>query len=222
MPAKPIFIVLIGAALHLCALNISAQPDARRLEVSAQATVLHLKEPIPRTPNLCFSPLDPGYSRNMAGVGGGASYRLTKHMALDGEVSYFPARPQEHFYQSDPRWQGLFGAKAGIRRRRFAVFGKARPGFLHFNGLTRINSVDKVFLQPFGCVFELVVSTNDKRTVFNFDFGGVAEFYLPKRIFIRLDAGDTIVHYPTTAPTEVNPGFTTHNFQLTAGIGFRF
>jgi hypothetical protein len=183
---------------------------------------MHLKEPIPRTKDLCFSPLDPGYSRSLAGWGGAASYQLTKYIALDGEVNYFPVRPPEHFYQSDPRWQGLFGAKAGLRKRRFAVFGKARSGFLHFNGLTRVTNVDKFFLSPIGCVAEIVSSVDDKKTVFNFNFGASVEFYLPKRIFLRADAGDTVIHYPTRSPAEFNPGFTTHNFQFAAGIGVRF
>jgi hypothetical protein len=39
----------------------------------------------------------------------------------------------EVYIVSDRLTQGLFGAKAGWRARRLGVFGKARPGFVHFN-----------------------------------------------------------------------------------------
>jgi hypothetical protein len=68
------------------------------------------------------------------------------------------------------------------------------------------------------------------------DVGGVLEFYPTRRTLVRFDAGDTIIRYGehreaatlialapldqspiTTAPSE-----TRHNFQFTAGVGFRF
>ena len=221
------YLTMAGLALliiHLEFFAARAQSDSRKLEIAGQFTILHLKEPIPRASNLCFAsiPLEPEFSRNITGFGGHASYRVTSKFALDGEVSYFPVKPQEHFIQSDPRWQGLIGAKTGLRKKKFMVFGKARPGFLYFNGLSRITSVDQQFLAPFGCVSQLIGFADDRKAVFNLDIGGGAEFYLPKRIYLRVDAGDTVIHYPTKTPTEFNHGFTTHNFQVSAGIGIRF
>lgn len=221
---KDCLIILLVILVLVLGSVVQAQSDSRKLEVGAQFTTLRLKEPIPRASNLCFSsiPLEPEFSTNISGFGGHASYKVTSKFALDAEVNYFPVKPREHFIQSDPRWQGLFGAKAGIRKKRFAVFGKARPGFLYFNGLSRITNVDQLFLAPFGCVFQLISLTDDKKSVFNLDLGGTVEFYLPKRIYLRVDAGDTVVHYPTKTPTQFNRGFTTHNFQFSAGIGIRF
>jgi hypothetical protein len=68
------------------------------------------------------------------------------------------------------------------------------------------------------------------------DIGGVLEFYPSRRIFTRIDAGDTIIRLGETRvnnltvgagnqfviiPTTI-PGSTAHNFQFSAGVGFRF
>jgi hypothetical protein len=73
-------------------------------------------------------------------------------------------------------------------------------------------------------------------TNFAFDLGGVLEFYPSKRIVTRFDAGDTLIKYRrrdsniplfdpfggvTLFPFTV-PGETRHNFQFSAGVGFRF
>src|SRR6266480_3573523 len=194
----PMFGLLV---IHLESSAAHAQSDSRNLEVAAQFTTLRLKEPIPRANNLCLGPIGPQFSTNIAGFGGRASYNLTSKFALDAEVNYFPVKPREHFFQSDPRWQGLFGAKAGKHSKRFAAFGKVRPGFLRFNALSRITSVDQQFMSPFGCVFELISFSDESKSVFNLDLGGTVEFYLPKRIYFRIDAGDTVIHYPRRAPT---------------------
>lgn len=223
MPAKLMLVSLLGlAAIHACASRLVGQSDSRKFEVGGQVTLLRLKEPIPRLRNPCFRgiPLEPGYSSNIYGFGGRASYKLNRLVAFDAEVNYFPEKTQEHFIQSDPRWQGLFGAQTGLRKKRVALFARTRLGFLRFNRLDRITDVDQVFQAPFGCVFELVVSIDEPKTVPNFDLGGTVEVYLPKRSFIRADAGDTIIHYPTR--TEFDRGFTTHNFQVSAGLGVRF
>lgn len=220
---KSIFIVLfVVVVIHLHAAGLNAQPDSRKFEVAGHAAVLRLKEPIPRLRSPCFSgiPLEPGYSSNILGFGARASYQLTRIVALDAEANYFPEKTQTHFHQSEPRWQGLFGAKIGIRKKRVAVFARTRAGFLYFNRLDRITNVDQVFVPPFGCVFELVSSIAGPKSVPIFDLGGTVEVYLSRRIFIRADAGDTIIHFPTR--TEFDRGFTTHNFQVTAGVGVRF
>jgi hypothetical protein len=69
------------------------------------------------------------------------------------------------------------------------------------------------------------------------DVGGVLEFYPSRRIVVRFDGGDTIIRYnqrtfdflvfPMGSTTPVltpitQPAYTTHNFQFTAGVGFRF
>jgi hypothetical protein len=60
------------------------------------------------------------------------------------------------------------------------------------------------------------------------DIGGVLEFYPSSRIVTRFDAGDTMIRFGSVALpfgfTELNvtPPETIHNFQFSAGVGFRF
>ena len=62
---------------------------------------------------------------------------------------------------------------------------------------------------------------------FALDLGGVVEFYPAKRAIIRVDAGDTLVHYQDRVfgtfsnPILVNGGFKS-NFQVSVGFGWRF
>lgn len=68
------------------------------------------------------------------------------------------------------------------------------------------------------------------RTEFVVDIGGVAEYYLSRRVSLRVDAGDTIIRFSERKMFQVDlsplpapiPGKTTHNLQINAGIGFRF
>jgi hypothetical protein len=103
-------------------------------------------------------------------------------------------------FNGDDGLQGQFGVKSGLRFERFGVFGKARPGFVNRYG-----------------------------TAFSMDIGGVLEFYPSRRMIVRFDAGDTIVHrgaapFILTDRLFAAPrwNYATHNLQLGAGIGFRF
>jgi hypothetical protein len=62
------------------------------------------------------------------------------------------------------------------------------------------------------------------------DVGGVLEFYPTRRIVTRFDGGDTMIHYRSfdvpifffPLQTFRIPAETTHNFQFSAGVGYRF
>jgi hypothetical protein len=125
----------------------------------------------------------------------------------------------------------LFGVKIGKRYKRFGIFAKARPGLISFSQgrveLTPTGSTD-----PF-TAFDVRVK---RLTHFALDLGGVLEFYPSRRVFTRIDIGDTIIRYnqttintftgpvggPFTPLSFPIPGDTTHNFQFSAGVGFRF
>ncbi|HEX8138837.1 MAG TPA: hypothetical protein VF544_14815 [Pyrinomonadaceae bacterium] len=182
-----------------------------------------------------------GSRENQPGFGGRIGYNLTPHVALEAEVNFFPGAGSFNVpesFRGGHKLEGLFGVKAGRRFEKVGVFGKARPGFLyaskgdlrHPSGFACI----AVFPTPAAC-FE----TTGKNS-FALDLGAVIEFYPTRRTIIRIDAGDTIVHLNerfvsggTTNPTALTlrPPFpvaeriaaeTTHNFQGSIGIGFRF
>jgi hypothetical protein len=138
--------------------------------------------------------------------------------------------------------QGLFGLKVGRKFDKFGVFGKVRPGFINYsNGTpespTLINTATgsgTVFVSSFNLSRQTKGKTN-----FATDIGGVVEFYPTKKVFTRFDFGDTVVRlrstvlefpvFTTTGGTTTTviqripiPAATQHNFQFSAGIGFRF
>lgn len=112
-------------------------------------------------------------------------------------------------------FQGQFGGKVGKRFEKWGLFGKARPGFIGFT---------QVFEFPAG----VQVSGNAivKKLYPSVDLGGVVEFYISPRWMARFDVGDTLIRYKEVRLPELNfriqPGATTHNLQLSSGIGFRF
>jgi hypothetical protein len=164
------------------------------------------------------------------GGGGRLTYNWTKYIAVEGELNYVT--------DNSDSLQGQFGVKSGVRfKNRIGVFGKIRPGFVY----TRFNNR---FFYPAASFGTLPAFTTRSQTNFSMDLGGVVEFYASKRVLLRFDIGDTMVHQgsssyvtsypvfegnlPTIQPirfvpvTYFIPGGVNHNLQISAGVGFRF
>lgn len=145
------------------------------------------------------------------GVGGRISFNAASWLALESELNFFP----RHFATSPNRTQALFGVKTGRRFGKVGLFAKARPGVMHFSaGQVRLSS-------SLGDVFRI-----PSKTVFALDVGGVMEIRHSRRVFTRLDFGDTMLRTTDRVITNGN-AFTKvsrikHGFQFSAGIGFRF
>lgn len=186
--------------------------DAPKVEVGVQFTSLTLSDSFNNS-------TEPGF-------GGRVTYNLTDNVALEAQFDFFPNGERFRAFRSGGRIaQGLFGVKAGKRFEKFGIFGKVRPGFTSFSaGREEIRVVSP---QP-----NLVVDFDPRReTHFATDVGAVLEFYPTRRIVTRFDAGDTIIRYGRTTTTFFDgtgtqtfpiPADTKHNFQFSAGIGFRF
>lgn len=160
-----------------------------------------------------------------AGFGGRFTFNLTKHLALEAEGNFFPHEDSSDFSNGGRLLQGQFGVKAGKRYRKFGIFGKARPGLV---------SSSRVYAQ----VGTITVDINGqpvtgpliglrRKTSFSMDLGGVVEFYPSRKILTRIDVGDTIIHDKSSSFILSGLGVvpvsrTSHNLQLSAGIGFRF
>jgi hypothetical protein len=190
--------------IHICVLllftliareSAMAQSEERKIEVGAQFSVLG------GGADFLFD------TAKSIGGGGRVTIDLTKHLALEGELNYFPSAG---FYNAR-RFQGQFGVKSGLRFERFGLFGKARPGFIN----TKYDF--RSFCTPVPCppgAFCILPSClpTSSNTRASLDVGGVIEFYSFNRITVRFDVGDTIL----------NRSIGTHNLQLGAGVGYRF
>lgn len=177
---------------------------------------------------------DFGDAATEAGVGGRFTLNLNRSVAIEAEGNFFPHNCRR--CRSDNAGtlaQGFFGVKAGKRFRKFGIFGKARPGFVSFSE-GELNFTIVPLPPP---EFPLVLSNTSRATSFAFDAGAVIELYHTRRIFTRFDGSDIIIRYPRRTFNSIGldpvtgglipfpislPSHTRHNFQFSAGIGFRF
>lgn len=220
--------------------------DDRKFEVGGQFTLL--RTPIVTQLNEVFVICAPpclssstfvlsGTRKTQPGFGGRIGYNLNSNVALEAELNVFPGadsfnEPKE--FNDGYFLEGLFGVKAGKRFEKAGIFGKARPGFLYASkgdlGPRPEAACIAIFPPVVGC------SQPIGKNSFALDVGGVVEIYPTSRTVIRFDFGDTIVRLserdistvftrngsqPRLATWRL-PAETTHNFQGSVGIGFRF
>lgn len=207
--------VLFATALLILSPSpaILAQSEPPKVEVGVQYSLLRLQARQPFN-NPVFEILDPDYVATDSGFGGRLTWNLTNNIGLEGEVNFFPKERNnfaEPLYINSRRLQGLFGVKAGARGDRMGIFGKARPGFMHF-GEGRPDPRIQTFA---------AVPSSFSTTEFALDLGGVLEFYPSRHTALRFDLGDTMIGY-RRGEVSGRPGLTTHNLQLSVGAAFRF
>ncbi|HXG67045.1 MAG TPA: hypothetical protein VNO70_18220 [Blastocatellia bacterium] len=218
MSANLLIIVSVASLFFIhSGREAQAQSETPKFEVGAQFSTMRLgdfdpfnelvKEDFPlENPPILVEP----------GIGGRLSYNLTANIALEAEVNFFP-KVHTFFIEGRRKTQGLFGPKIGVRRRKLGLFGKVRPGFLH---MQRFPKVAQIFIRTPTIVSGMQLSV--PTSFFALDVGGVIELYPSRRAIVRFDLGDTMIHYHSLAPRALNPAFTRHNLQFSAGFGFRF
>lgn len=211
--------ILVG--LFFCALPAKAQSDELpKFEVGVHFTSI-------TKPDSNNGATEPGF-------GGRLTYNINRSVAVEGVVNFFPHSCRfcggNFADNSGNISQGFVGVKAGKRFDKWGIFAKARPGITSFsNGEGGYVSTGSGL--PFPFEFRQKRGNN-----FSADLGAVLEFYTTKRLVTRFEGGDTLIHYgsrQTTVPGIDGAGnftfipFTTrsetrHNFQFSAGIGWRF
>jgi hypothetical protein len=219
MKAPPRLTAALSLSLlfFFCAPARAQSEDAPKVEVGAQFSSLSVN--IPDTP----------FTETQAGFGGRVTYNFTDSFAVEAEGNFFPKESARSLTTGGRVVQAQFGVKAGRRFDRFGVFAKARPGFVGFSSVTEITGTD---VETFGGnPFFFPAFRQTRKLYFSTDVGGVLEFYPSRRLVTRFDFGDTIIRYgernaffsdfTTTTPVIV-PAEIKHNFQFSAGLGFRF
>ena len=167
------------------------------------------------------------------GFGGRLTYNINRSVALEAVGNFFPHSCRfcgaSGADNSGNISQGFFGVKVGKRFDKWGIFAKARPGITSFSkGDGSYVATGPSPLFPFQFV-------QKRSNNFAADLGGVLEFYPTKRLVTRFEGGDTLIHYrsrTTNVPVFDGVGFsllpittraeTRHNFQFSAGIGWRF
>jgi hypothetical protein len=211
----PIIVVTTVAGILLTSDVATAQSDPPKLELGAQFSLMRQADTgvFGNFASGVPSEWDPGF-------GGRFSFNVMNQVALEAEMNFFPR--EKDFFDRGRKTQGLFGVKAGLRKERFGVFGKVRPGFMRFGRIFSCSGDDINTCGRFG------------RMEFALDLGGVVEFYPSNRAVLRFDIGDTVIKFRDTnviVPFPEAPGGilrgtvqgrTTHNLQINVGVGIRF
>src|SRR5262249_32433770 len=151
----------IFIALSLYASNTMAQENTPRYEVGVHITSLNVTE----------------RDDHDTGFGARFTYNLNDYLALEAEGNRFL---QTREGGSDNEDQGLFGVRAGIRKKHYGVFAKVRPGYTRFYLLGTTPGPN---------------SFEQGHTRFAVDVGGVFEYYPHRHISVRVDAGDTMINF---------------------------
>ncbi len=213
LTAATAIIILLAGGHHAA---IAQSDELQKFEVGVQFSSLSIDKG--------------GDTRTEPGFGGRFTYNVTDNFALEAEGNFFPKKDRFIAFRTGGRTiEGLFGVKIGKRYKRFGIFAKARPGFISF-------SQGRAEFTPTGTVADPFQIRIERLTHFAADIGGVLEFYPTRRVFTRIDVGDTIIRYGQTTITTFGltpggtftpftftiPSDTTHNFQFSAGVGFRF
>ena len=192
--------------------------DAPKVEVGAQFSSLSV------TPPNSFG------TENATGFGGRVTYNINDHVAVEAEGNFYTNGPTRNYVTGGRAEQAQFGLKVGKRFESFGVFAKVRPGLISFGETLKVTQVPVVT----GGVTDIVNTfTDERKTHFTTDVGGVLELYPSRRVLVRFDFGDTIIRYgehDEVGPTFANPfgavfrapAEIKHNFQFTGGVSYRF
>jgi hypothetical protein len=214
MRKKTLIVIVAIFVFSLNSYSARAQSDTPKLEVGAQYTMLDLSHVSSQNTVLFF----PSAGRQH-GVGGRFVFNPTNYLSLETEVNVFPNGDYIRPFREATTTQALFGIKAGKRFDKIGVFGKVRPGLMHFG-------------KDLECPGETFDScTIHSKTEFVTDLGGVVEYYPARHVAFRVDVGDTIIRYGDFKFVNIGDdrfpllpfkSGVTHNFQLSVGVSFRF
>ena len=200
-------LILLLTVITLASVTV-AQSKKDKLEIGVQTTSLSLFHP------------DIPADDTQGGIGGRVTYNFNRSIAADAEFNFFPQK-QFVLNADGNAIQAQFGVKIGKRFEKAGLFAKVRPGFLSADRVVSVLPGSQVPIFP-----DIRV---ERETFFSIDFGGVLELYPSKRVVVRFDGGDTAIRHParfgqisfTDPVTLLRDAKFKHNFQFTAGVGFR-
>jgi hypothetical protein len=115
--------------------------------------------------------------KNYPGFGGRFDWNLTRRLAIESQVDFFPEHSGSVLYkQGGQTLQAVAGLRAKvIQMRRLSVFGLVRPGIFHFTDVLYYNS-------------DLTTTTGVKPfNYFVLNIGGGVEYYLSNRWVLGAD-----------------------------------
>lgn len=151
---------------------------------------------------------------NFSGVGGRFDWNLTRRLAFESQVDFFPENAVPlPLVQGGQTLQAVFGIRAKvIQTRRFAIFGLLRPGLLHFTGVEALSTGGSDVERP--------------ATYFVLNLGGGIEFYPSPGWILRFDIEGDPYRVPASiasysSGTVSFPGKIDDTTRLSFGVAYR-
>jgi hypothetical protein len=197
------FCLLVLLLVVLIVPDARPQQEYSRFEVSGQYSLIRLLDAS-------------GNAQSHSGFGGRLDVNLTRRLALESQLDFFPHHASPFLQQQGGHaLQALFGIRGKvIQSKHFAVYGLLRPGFLHFEKVAVFSSTLPVSF------------TTRPATYFLVDLGGGIEFYPSPRLITRFEiSGNPYRIANFTAPAAsgfvVRPGQITDHFGISVGVGYR-
>ena len=188
----------------LLALPVHAQEEYSRFEVGAQYSLI-------RGTTSSLS------GESYSGVGGRFDWNLTRRLALESQVDFFPAHQFSlPLVQGGQTLQAVFGLRAKVAQtRHLAVFGLIRPGVQHYTDVE----------VPLGLM--TLSYTTQPATYFVLNLGGGIEYYPSPRWILRADIQGNPYRVPayfasSSNGTFVQPGKVNDTTRLSFGAAYRF
>jgi hypothetical protein len=179
------------------------QQEYSRFEVSGQYSLIRLLDAS-------------GNAQSHSGFGGRLDLNLTRRLALESQLDFFPHHASPFLQQQGGHaLQALFGIRGKvIQSKHFAVYGLLRPGLIHFEKVA-------VFSSTLPLTF-----TTRPATYFLVNLGGGIEFYPTSRVITRFEISGNPYAIPNfTAPAlsgfVTKPGEITDHFGISVGVGYR-
>ena len=181
--------------LASCVASALAQETNPKYEVGLQVTSLNVTQK----------------SDTDTGLGLRFTHNVTDYLGVEAEWSQFLQTREGGGHNEI---QALFGVRSGIRRKRYGLYAKVRPGLTRFY-LLGVSPGPNTFEQG--------------HSRFSVDVGGVFEYYPHRNIAFRVDAGDTMINFKRgdffyqrlDEPMFVNRQLS-HNLQINFGMALRF
>jgi hypothetical protein len=156
-------LVICCLAVLLCAICTVAQLTYTRSEFGVQGAY-------------SFDPTD----HNLWGFGERYTFNLNGYLAVDSDFTFYPQRTLSMANRGGRQFTFFSGLKGGVRRNRFGIFGKMRPGLRHYTETALSGEAPNL---------------TDNRTHFAVDLGGVLEYYPTRRWILRLDVGEALTRH---------------------------
>lgn len=178
-----------------------AQENYTRIELGAEYSTI-------RQDNLNFQ------AKNFSGFGGRLDWNLSRRLALESQVDFFPQESEAvPLFQGGRTLQAVFGVRAKVvQSRHFSVFGLVRPGVLHYTGVeVPSNGVSLGYVTAPASYFVL-------------NLGGGIEYYPSPRWVLRADIeGDPyrVQGYSASGGLVVSPGKMNDTTRVSFGVAYR-